>query len=282
MVRAELALTFDPNAFDVSAADVQLGSVPEAGSGWHLQAQVNEATGQIGVWICSNTAIESNLGGSLVTIAMHVRDNAPAGATGLSIVPWVNPTDGVRSYQTSVGDAQSSFLLHRVVTASGAEPGAPGFVMIASSLPLGGGSFSSATVPATGPSVLEVASANPAASNALAMAVVEHLFLGLEQTAHLVEDSVRPQPRAIFISEATNQGAENRIQDLPLLEVPCLWGEVAEWLPDDYLAFLRRTAKQYEEADVAVPLDEDQSIAEADNLAGLETLFAGATRKESR
>jgi hypothetical protein len=270
MVRAELALTFDPNVFEVSAADVQLGSVPEAGSGWHLQAQVNEATGQIGVWISSNSAIESVLGGSLVTIAMHVRDNAPAGATGLSIVPWVNPTDGVRSYQTSVGDAQSGFLLHPAVTAQGTEPGAPGSVMIASPLPLEGGSLVVASTPAVGPSAVEVA-ANAAASNALAMAMVEQVFSGVEQAAQLAQESTLAQPGAILTVETSEQGRDHGVRDLALLQASSGMGQAAEWLPEDTLATLGQVPAR---ALLGAGADTAGDTADSGDLAGLEAYFA--------
>jgi hypothetical protein len=216
MLRAELALTFDPTVFDVSAADAQLGSVPEAGSGWHLQAQVNEATGQIGVWIYSNTAIETTLGGSLVTIALHVRDNAPAGATGVSIVPWVNPTDGVRSYQTSVGDAQSSFLLHPATTPMGSEPGTPGSVLIAGLSRLEGEASVLANEPAK-PNLVESESVDISASSVLGSAVMEHVPSSLEVAAQLVTDGQSMQPNAILISDAMDQTRVNKIRDFAFL-----------------------------------------------------------------
>ena len=47
MTLAELALTYDPKAFTVTAADVQLGTVPGSGSGWTLQTVVDPATGRL-------------------------------------------------------------------------------------------------------------------------------------------------------------------------------------------------------------------------------------------
>jgi hypothetical protein len=85
MVGALVALTFDPKVFEVAAADVRLGMLPESSSGWQLQAKVNEATGQIGIWLAGN-AIQSTASGSLVTITMHAWDTAPTGATPLTIV----------------------------------------------------------------------------------------------------------------------------------------------------------------------------------------------------
>jgi hypothetical protein len=268
MVRAELALTFDPNVFEVSAADVQLGSVPEAGAGWHLQAQVNEATGQIGVWINSANAIESTTGGSLVTIAMHVRDNAPAGATGLSIVPWVNPTDSARSYQTSVGDAQSSFLLHPAVTPLGKEPGAPGSVMIADPLPLEGGSLTVASVPGTGPNVLAVI---PAPS-AIAMATVEQVFSGLQETAQLAQESAVMQPAAILTPESSESGRDHAIRDLALLQQATPGtSQASHASPDDMLAYLTQTTGR---GLAGTADDQSADVKDEDYLAALERYFA--------
>ena len=61
MVDAILALTYDPKVFDVSAADVQLGTVPESGSGWQLKTEVNSQTGIIGVELYSTNPIQSRL-----------------------------------------------------------------------------------------------------------------------------------------------------------------------------------------------------------------------------
>jgi hypothetical protein len=112
MVDAMLALTYDPRVFDVSAADIQLGSVPTGGSGWRLNAEVSDQTGLIGVELYSTTPIQTAAAGSLVTIAMHLRDGAPSGSAGLQIVPYVDPTRGLRVYQTQVSDSQGAFVIH--------------------------------------------------------------------------------------------------------------------------------------------------------------------------
>jgi len=111
MVDAMLALAYDPKVFDVLAADVRLGTVPEGGTGWQLNTEVNAQAGLIGVELFSTTPIQTGAGGSLVTIAMHLRENAPAG-TGLTLVPDVDPGGGPRVYQTSVADGQGEFVIH--------------------------------------------------------------------------------------------------------------------------------------------------------------------------
>ena len=82
LTEAELALTYDPAVFSVTAADVYLGTVPLSGSGWQVTAQVDPATGQIGIDLYSTTPIDSTVGGSLVTIDFHALGTASAGGDG--------------------------------------------------------------------------------------------------------------------------------------------------------------------------------------------------------
>jgi len=94
---------------------VRLGSLPLSGTGWHLTTAVNNNTGQIGVELFSNTPILTTAGGSLVTVSMEVRNQAPAGTTALSLVSQVTPT-GQRAFETMVTDAQGAFVLHVAAT----------------------------------------------------------------------------------------------------------------------------------------------------------------------
>jgi hypothetical protein len=197
-----------------------------------------------------------------VTIAMHVRDNAPVGVTGLSIVPWVNPTDGVRSYQTSVGDAQSGFLLHPAATPSGTEPGAPGSVLIAGLSRLEGEASVLANEPAK-PNLVESESVDISASSALGSAIIE-LPYSLKVAAQLVADGQPMQPNAILISDAMDQTRVNRVRDFAFLQAPTAWGQAAEWLPDTYLAFLDQFARQRQRSDILAELNEDPSNTEGD------------------
>ena len=112
MVDAMLAFTYDPSLYEVSTADVRLGTVPMNASGWHINSQVNDQTGLIGVELYSNTPITSTSGGSLVTISLHSRGDQAAGPTALQLVPYVDPTGGLRVYQTQLSDAQGAFVLH--------------------------------------------------------------------------------------------------------------------------------------------------------------------------
>ena len=85
-------------------------------------------TGEIGIDLFSVNPVETTAAGSLVTIAMHVRDTADVGATGLSFVTEVNP-NGHRAFQTMVEDAQGSLVLHIPMPLTGLAPAAPDVAM---------------------------------------------------------------------------------------------------------------------------------------------------------
>ena len=110
MMEAVLALQYDPQIYGVSAADIQLGTVPSSGTGWQLQVAVNPQTGEIGIDLFSTTPIESTAGGSLVTVTLHVLETGGGGSSGLKLVTRVNPT-GQRVYTTEVTDAQGAWVL---------------------------------------------------------------------------------------------------------------------------------------------------------------------------
>ncbi len=111
MMEASLALRYDSRVFTVTPADVQLGSLPGGSSGWQLTAAVNPVTGEIGIELFSNTPIATTAAGSLVTIALHVRDTAPTGPAFIELVSQVDPT-GSRLFRTQVEDVQGAFVLH--------------------------------------------------------------------------------------------------------------------------------------------------------------------------
>ena len=149
MAEAILALQYDPQVFSVSAADVQLGSLPASAGGWQLVTVVNAQTGEIGIDLYG-TPIQTTAAGSLVTISLHVRDSAPAGSTGINLVNQVNPT-GQRNFQTMVSDYQGAFVLHPAMTAAGVEPGSPGVVTVTGQpLVSSNVSMAMASVPGTG------------------------------------------------------------------------------------------------------------------------------------
>jgi hypothetical protein len=117
LIQGHLALTYNPALFSVSPADVHLGSVLAAGSGWSVLPTINPITGQIAITLSSDTPITSSLGGNLVTIDFH--QNLLAGlsaspSTGdgatIALVATVNPT-GQQVVQTELEDAQGTFTL---------------------------------------------------------------------------------------------------------------------------------------------------------------------------
>jgi autotransporter-associated beta strand protein len=105
---AHLALTYDPRLFTVSAADVRLGSVLQAGSGWSVVPTIDPATGQIAIALSSSTAISSSVGGSLVTIDFH-QVGRTASPSSISLVSSVNIQGQVVA--TVLEDAVGSFIL---------------------------------------------------------------------------------------------------------------------------------------------------------------------------
>jgi hypothetical protein len=111
LIVAHLALVYDPTQFTVSAADIHLGRVPAAGTGWSLVPTIDPATGQIAIVLSSTTPIAQPVGGSLVTIDFHVvaaPDTWPL--TSVHLVASVNPT-GQQVVFTELEDAQGTFVL---------------------------------------------------------------------------------------------------------------------------------------------------------------------------
>ena len=126
LMEATLALRYNPQLFSVTAADIKLGTVPSAGSGWQLGVAINPETGEIGITLFSTTPIQSTAGGSLVTITLHSdRARQEWASRRLSLVDEVDPT-GLRVYQTGLADSQGALVMHesvgRVQLAAGKEP----------------------------------------------------------------------------------------------------------------------------------------------------------------
>src|SRR5207302_508068 len=89
LIAADLALTYNPTLFSVTAADIHAGSVL-AGSNWSIVPTIDQATGQIGISLSSSMPITSNFAGSLVTIDFH-QTGTGAGAAAIQLVASVNP-----------------------------------------------------------------------------------------------------------------------------------------------------------------------------------------------
>ena len=110
MMEATVALTYDPAVLSVSPSDVHLGSVPASGSGWTLQSNIDQATGQIAVTILSTTPIASSAAGSLVVIDFHQTGLTAAGTTTVNLVDSVDPNGSAPIY-TQVDGQQGPFVL---------------------------------------------------------------------------------------------------------------------------------------------------------------------------
>jgi hypothetical protein len=109
LIQADLALTYNSQAFTVSAADVHLGSLLAGSPGWTLAVSINTATGQIAITLTGATPIQTTAAGSLVTIDVHPLGTQPA-SPALALVPWVDPT-GTQVIRTELQDAQGTFTL---------------------------------------------------------------------------------------------------------------------------------------------------------------------------
>ena len=110
MMEATVALSYDPAVLSVSPSDVHLGSVPASGSGWTLQSNIDQATGQIAVTILSTTPIASSTAGSLVVIDFHQTGLTAAGTTTVNLVDSVDPNGSAPIY-TQVDGQQGPFVL---------------------------------------------------------------------------------------------------------------------------------------------------------------------------
>jgi hypothetical protein len=292
MTDAILALSYDPRVFDVSVADIQLGSLPEGSSGWHLKTEVNAQTGLIGVELFSSTPIVATGAGSLITIDMHVRQSATAGATGLNVVPYADPSGGVRVYQTSLFDSQGEFILHQVQTPAGMEPGAPGLINIAAQAPVQSESTlvlqsdAAISLPAGPSTIFDVLQSPPglglAAVSSVPLAVMEQVFGSMEHAAAALQGSALGQPAAILTVEAPDQSPTS-IRDLALLHVP-LGAAQNDWLPNDGEATLGGTARRdLLVASSAELLDNPASVLTDDEeLAGFDAYFTREGNSERR
>jgi hypothetical protein len=274
MVDAVLALSYDPKIFDVTAADVQLGTVPGAGSGWQLKTEVNAQTGLIGVELVSTIPIATTAGGSLVTIAMQVREGALTGTSEftevssltphpspLSLQPYVDPTGGLRVFQTQVSDGHGAFVLQ-------VENG----VVDGGGWTVDGGKGTNGVSQANVVQAVNAPSASPSAS-LLPLVAVEQVLGSLEHASQVVQDSAFIQPGVILTSESSDQ-SPSTVRDLAVMQGP-LGADQSEWLPGDWLMQLGQAARQG--LKVSTPADtQDISTGglEEIDLAGLEAYFA--------
>jgi len=115
LVEADLALTYNPSLFTVSASDVHAGSVL-AGGTWSVVSTIDQATGQIGIVLSSSTRISSSVGGSLVTIDFHAVEPSGgrqppdySGQAQFELAAYVTPNG--QYIPTELEDSQGAFIL---------------------------------------------------------------------------------------------------------------------------------------------------------------------------
>jgi len=115
LIEADLALTYNPSLFTVSAADVHAGSVL-AGGNWSVMPTIDQATGQIGIALSSSTPISAPTGGSLVIIDFHPVEASggrqPPGYLGqaqFALAAYVTPNG--QYFPTELEDSQGAFIL---------------------------------------------------------------------------------------------------------------------------------------------------------------------------
>ncbi len=239
-----LALEYNPRVFTLSATDVQLGSLTD---GWQLTTVVNAQTGEIGIDLWSTTPIQTTAGGSLVTITLHVRDTAPRGQAELTLVNQVDPA-GQRLFTTTVADAQGAFVLHPAMTAYGLEPGTPAIVTIGSTAaPLEDFVFSEMAPSSEGASLsLPVKSSAPASGLNVAATLfanaTELVFGEAAQTAGLNQETSLGQPGPLLNTEPGDLAMADAHGNAVV--VPSLSAAQTDWISDDYLAYLRESAKR--------------------------------------
>jgi hypothetical protein len=265
MIQGTLALTYDPTVFDVSTADVHLGTVLENGSGWEVKAEVNSQLGLIGIEFDSNAPVQSSAGGSLVTIAMHARDAVAAWTAVLTIVPCVDPAGGPRLYQTSLQSAEGELVLNPAGVAAGVAPGAPGLVTI--------------TPQALAVSSLVTASQSEGAK--IALNGFDSQFPA--EPGKLMANSGLP-PAVLEEARWSVEGdmeSPNAIRDLAFLQETAGLDQAAEWLPKIGLAD-RSQAPQRSPSSLNAGLFDQLDSGLEDDLAGLEAPLARARNGESR
>jgi hypothetical protein len=114
LIAGHLALTYDPAAFTVSAADIHPGSLLASGD-WTIVPIIDQTTGQIGITLSGSTPITTSASGSLVVIDFHAKYPEVAGGS-IRLVGSVTPQD--RYVPTELEDAQGSFTLTQALTSA--------------------------------------------------------------------------------------------------------------------------------------------------------------------
>src|SRR5208282_4350217 len=178
----------------------------------------------------------------------------------LNIVPFVDPTGGMRAYVTQLSDSAEAYVLHQALTSSGLEPGSAGEITIVGQAPALETATYLASDEAQVSRTLEVSS-QPSSSGAssgntgvLPAALLEQVFGSMEPGMQLA------QPGAILSTEPQEQ--DSRAQAL-------LQGiGQGDWLSEDYLSYLGKTARKGVKSSALMDGLEDGTDGE--ELAGLD------------
>jgi len=233
---------------------------------------VNNLTGEIGIDVYGSMPILARTGGSLVTLTMHVREDAPAGASGLNLVSQVNPT-GNAPYHTMASDNQGQFTLHPAVTDAGTDHGVDGQVTVPVQQTSGMQSLFalpmavSATSTATISNVLQGQFAFKGSD--VSLGLLEQVFGDFEQL--MVQETAFVQPAPVFSSKLSNQST-TELSELDPALAPTGAGQ-PDWMSDDFVAYLGRAARRTSIGELG-----DDLLEESD-LAGLEAFFAREAAK---
>ena len=282
MLEAVLALRFDPQVFTVSAADIQLGSLPNSGVGWKLTSAINADTGEIGIDLFSTVPFASRTGGSLVTVALHVREIAPAGTSAINLVSEVNPT-GRRLYRTAVAEALGTFVLHPLPT-EGYDAGVDGSVIIPSFVPNVSNSVSAQPALVTSQAamaelveertfdILLASSLAASDESELAATAVEKIFADMEEGEGLRPVEMFGQEK-VWTGSESKDSTEKTDGDLVLF-----WqtadGLQPDWLSDDHGSYLEKTKRRPRRILPAGSQEDALSETESGDTSGLEEFFA--------
>jgi autotransporter-associated beta strand protein len=107
LVRATLALRYDPAQFAVSAADIRAGSLLRGGA-WTVQPIIDAATAQIVILLSSDTPIISTQSGSLVTIDFQSL-RAIVNPSSIALVASADPNG--QPFATELDDLVGAFTI---------------------------------------------------------------------------------------------------------------------------------------------------------------------------
>jgi hypothetical protein len=273
LTEADLALTFDPNVFTVAGSDITLGTLPSSGSGWTLTSSINPVTGEIGINLYSTTPLTTTAGGSLVTIAFHVKPTVPAGMTPIHLAAEVNPS-GRQLIRTSLDDAQGGLTLHPVPTSAATDAGMDGLVNLVDEAPARSAPRLADPVGLLGnPGVSSSDSLTDSpASNAVPPepSALDQFFQGLASRSFaepLVRTSLERLDAALAsLLETAALPSASAVLPLPSERDLDPMRGAPEWLPDLARALLDRTPGSRPSdgaaADVPLAVEEDAKVAD--------------------